>query len=136
MSEISRRTILQLAASGMILPAIQQLADAVENDPYKDAKLVDGPPAAIQAGSFTIAVLPDTQNYSEKFPEIFLAQTRWIVEQNLSKHCGRHASGRYHEHQFKNRMGTCSGGYATTGWAGPLLYGSWESRLQCRWKRH
>lgn len=85
MSEINRRTILQLAASGMILPAIQQLAAAVENDPYQDAKLVEGPPAEIQAGSFTIAVLPDTQNYSQKFPEIFLAQTRWIVEQKASR---------------------------------------------------
>ncbi len=31
-------------------------------------------------GSFTVAVLPDTQNYSERYPETFLAQTNWIVE--------------------------------------------------------
>lgn len=29
---------------------------------------------------FTVAVLSDTQNYCEKFPDIFHAQTRWIAE--------------------------------------------------------
>lgn len=29
---------------------------------------------------FTIVALPDTQYYSESFPEIFVDQTRWIVE--------------------------------------------------------
>lgn len=29
---------------------------------------------------FTIVTLSDTQNYSEKFPEIYHAQTQWIVE--------------------------------------------------------
>jgi len=31
-------------------------------------------------GSWTIVVLPDTQFYSQSFPEIFQAQTQWIVE--------------------------------------------------------
>ncbi len=30
--------------------------------------------------SFTIIALPDTQHYSEAYPEIFLSQTQWIVE--------------------------------------------------------
>ena len=30
--------------------------------------------------SFTIIVLPDTQKYSESYPEIFTNQTQWIVE--------------------------------------------------------
>jgi hypothetical protein len=34
------------------------------------------PPAA---GEFSVAVLPDTQMYSEAFPGHFLAQTQWIV---------------------------------------------------------
>lgn len=29
---------------------------------------------------FTVAVLSDTQNYSEKYPDIYHAQTRWIAE--------------------------------------------------------
>jgi len=30
---------------------------------------------------FTIVLLPDTQYYAEQFPDIFAAQTQWIVEQ-------------------------------------------------------
>ena len=31
------------------------------------------------AEDFTIVVLPDTQNYSASYPEIFDSQTQWIV---------------------------------------------------------
>jgi hypothetical protein len=34
---------------------------------------------------FTIVALPDTQYYSESYPEIFLAQTRWIVENRAAR---------------------------------------------------
>ena len=34
--------------------------------------------------SFTIPILPDTQKYSESFPEIFTNQTKWIVENEIS----------------------------------------------------
>lgn len=50
-------------------------------DPYADAVLVDGEPPLPQEGAFTFAVLPDTQNYAEHFPDTYLAQTRWLVEQ-------------------------------------------------------
>ena len=30
--------------------------------------------------SFTVALLPDTQNYSEKYPDTYVAQTLWIRE--------------------------------------------------------
>ena len=51
------------------------------NDPYADGILVDGPPPPLTKGAFTIAVLPDTQYYSAGFPDLYQAQTRWIVEQ-------------------------------------------------------
>ena len=35
-------------------------------------------------GSHTIVVLPDTQVYSDKYPEVFEHQTRWIAEQRDS----------------------------------------------------
>ncbi len=35
---------------------------------------------AVEPDSFTIVMLPDTQNYSEKFPETYLAQTQWIKD--------------------------------------------------------
>jgi predicted phosphodiesterase len=52
-------------------------------DPYADAVFVDGEPPLPAEGSFTFAVLPDTQFYSEKYPETFLAQTTWIVENRV-----------------------------------------------------
>ena len=36
------------------------------------------PAAASPADTFTVVLIPDTQNYSEKFPDTYLAQTRWI----------------------------------------------------------
>ncbi len=36
-------------------------------------------PSAFVPGSWTIAVLPDTQHYSRAHPEVFEAQTRWIA---------------------------------------------------------
>ena len=37
------------------------------------------------AGPFTVAVLPDTQFYSQTYPEIFLAQTRWIADNRTAR---------------------------------------------------
>jgi hypothetical protein len=54
-------------------------------DPYADGKLVDRPPPHLTKGAFTIAVLPDTQYYSADFPDIYQAQTRWIVEQKKKR---------------------------------------------------
>lgn len=31
--------------------------------------------------AFTLVLLPDTQTYTEKYPEIFEVQTEWIAEQ-------------------------------------------------------
>lgn len=36
-------------------------------------------------GSFTIALLPDTQYYPQRDPEIFTAQTKWIAENRWQK---------------------------------------------------
>lgn len=81
MTSLSRRNLLKTGAALSFAPLLpgfsQSLVQAAE--PYADAVLVDGEPPAIAAGSFTIAVLPDTQNYSEKFPQTFEAQTQWIV---------------------------------------------------------
>lgn len=40
----------------------------------------DPPPLPFVEGSWTIAVLPDTQVYAMRHPEHFAAQTRWIAE--------------------------------------------------------
>jgi 3',5'-cyclic AMP phosphodiesterase CpdA len=57
-------------------------------DPYADGKLVAGEPPAPAPGSFTFVVLPDTQNYSEKYPETFAAQTRWIMANRGKRRIG------------------------------------------------
>jgi 3',5'-cyclic AMP phosphodiesterase CpdA len=63
----------------------QASPNPVPIDPYADGKLVDGPPPPLSKGAFTIAVLPDTQYYSESFPATYKAQTRWIVEQKKDR---------------------------------------------------
>lgn len=62
-------TVLTLAACWFCAFAEDAEDPVTETDP---APFVDG--------SFTIAVLPDTQGYAESFPEIFDAQTGWIAE--------------------------------------------------------
>jgi len=42
-------------------------------------------PLAFVEGSSTIAVLPDTQVYSDMYPEIFEQQTRWIADQHKQR---------------------------------------------------
>ena len=82
MTNASRRAVLKAGGSIALAGAVASLASTAcgGSDPYEDAVLKDGEPAGISPGSFTIVVLPDTQNYSEKYPETYLAQTRWIVE--------------------------------------------------------
>jgi len=82
MPRISRRDSLKVGAAWAISPALVTSANsnALAADPYADAKLVDGEPGKAAKDSFTIIVLPDTQNYSEKYPEQYLAQTEWVVE--------------------------------------------------------
>jgi len=42
------------------------------------------PTVSEEPNPFTIVVLPDTQRYSFKYPEIFIAQTEWIIAQKGS----------------------------------------------------
>src|SRR6187402_1702071 len=87
---ITRRRMLALSGAFAFMPFCARGADEVEpaespttpakekkkeppKDPYGDAVLVDGEPPLPQDGAFTFAVLPDTQHYSEKFPETYVA---------------------------------------------------------------
>lgn len=77
-----------LGAAGSMLAgsiALPLLGQDAKPDPYADAKLVPGETPPVGKGSFTIAVLPDTQNYSQKFPEIFKSQTEWIAENQKAR---------------------------------------------------
>lgn len=79
---MSRRDVLKAGAGLTMSPAVLAMCGSTASaaDPYADAKLVAGQPPKIEPGAFTIAVLPDTQNYSERYPQTYLAQTNWIVE--------------------------------------------------------
>lgn len=81
MVQLTRRDLLRTASVGALASLIpsEGFGQAKAN-PYADGLLVDGEPNRPAKDSFTIVVLPDTQNYSEKFPEQFLAQTGWIAE--------------------------------------------------------
>ncbi|WP_238397496.1 metallophosphoesterase [Anatilimnocola aggregata] len=97
MIRLSRRSALQVGTAWALSPAMiawgqvpatkatppiapETKAKAPKVDPYADAVFVKGEPEKPAKGAFTIAVLPDTQHYSEKYPENFLAQTTWLVE--------------------------------------------------------
>ena len=42
-------------------------------------------PMAAQSAQFSIAVIPDTQMYVERYPEIFEAQMQWIIDNQESE---------------------------------------------------
>jgi len=85
MPDSTRRDFLKLAAAAAATSVSPSLLIAQEKktakpDPYADAVFQPGPPPAPGKGSFTVAVLPDTQMYCQAVPEGFYAQTQWIVD--------------------------------------------------------
>lgn len=81
MSQPDRRDFFALAA----LCPLATVARGDTPDPYADGKLLDGEPPVPAVDSFTVAVLPDTQHYSEKYPATFLAQTEWIAKERKTR---------------------------------------------------
>ena len=47
--------------------------------------ICSSPLIATTAGDFTIVVLPDPQNYSQYYPQIFDAQTQWIAANSAAQ---------------------------------------------------
>ncbi len=93
MSSATRRDVLKLGTTaaftalspGLLLGQEKPAAPtkkpaAPKADPYADAVFQAGPPPMPAKGSFTIAVLPDTQMYCQSVPEGFYAQTQWLVD--------------------------------------------------------
>ena len=125
MNPTTRRNFLRTTAAtsvgGILLPssvfgeaiaeagAKKKKAKKVEppKNPYADAILKAGPPPMPEAGSFTVVALPDTQGYSMRVPETYLAQTRWIVDQKKKRniasvvHLGDITNNNTHD-QWKN----------------------------------
>lgn len=59
----------------------------------------DSAPLPFVPGSWTLVLLPDTQRYSQDFPETFVNQTKWIVE----KRDKRNVAFVLHEGDITNR---------------------------------
>jgi len=108
MSRLTRRHLLASAGATVVIQGMNacrgdEVAPASQPDkkpdPYRDAVLVDGEPPLPGDGAFTFVVLPDTQNYSQHFPDLFTAQTEWIVAQRHS----RRIAGVFHLGDITNR---------------------------------
>lgn len=81
MNHLNRR---QFIRAGALVPASCLLGKSVfAEEPSNELKA--GAPPLPCNGSFTIAVLPDTQKYCHQNPENFHAQTRWIAENHQAR---------------------------------------------------
>ncbi len=72
---MKRRDFLKFSAAGIASLAAPRLVFSGETR----HESVDGMPQVVEAAE-SFAVLPDTQTYAYKYPELFLEQTRWIAE--------------------------------------------------------
>ncbi len=73
-----KTALLLTLAAGLFADAGFSEAHAQET---LQRKWVPGPPPRIAEGAATIAVLPDTEYYAWKYPDLFYAQTRWIADE-------------------------------------------------------
>ncbi|MBN1652702.1 MAG: metallophosphoesterase [Deltaproteobacteria bacterium] len=70
-----------LVAGTNVLAVEVHQSSRASNDLSFDLQLAQSPqPIRVRTGEWTLVALPDTQMYVEYKPEIFTAQTRWIVE--------------------------------------------------------
>ncbi|WP_010584323.1 metallophosphoesterase [Schlesneria paludicola] len=83
MSGVSRRTAMKAGAAFMVSALFESTSYGCQA--YRDAKLRRGEPPQPDPGAFTLVVLPDTQHYSDGYPETFAAQTNWIVENRAAR---------------------------------------------------
>jgi len=77
---MKRRTFIKALiaiATASVLERLVPLADGPVSKPY--VRKVPRTPFDAPAGTWTLAVLPDTQYYSQKYPEVFVRQTEWIA---------------------------------------------------------
>lgn len=79
--------------AALALPVALALASAACDDGVTiasdggvmDGASDDGGADAVPATAYTVVVLPDTQYYSSSWPDIFMAQTRWIAENQTAR---------------------------------------------------
>ncbi len=77
--------VLVAPGDGTVLADLSATLEVTVQDPAGQAMDVTFMGRRKTAGAFTIAVIPDTQLYSESYPDIFLAQTQWIADNAASQ---------------------------------------------------
>jgi 3',5'-cyclic AMP phosphodiesterase CpdA len=77
---MQRRTFIKLLGVGAAVPGVVRSAlqdSPAELPPY--ARVLPSTPFESPVGSWTLVVLPDTQDMAQHFPAAFIRQTEWIV---------------------------------------------------------
>lgn len=82
---IAAATLLGAALSAQTQPADKAKSKPTPPPPPPIVEKVPQTPFNAPAGTWTLVALPDTQYYSDKYPDIFMRQTEWIVK-NKTKH--------------------------------------------------
>jgi hypothetical protein len=81
LNELSRRQFCQFSGAGLGAMFLTQASFADEPKEQKDLSTDEfGEAPEFVPGSFTLAVLPDTQVYCQRFPQHYYNQTEWIAE--------------------------------------------------------
>jgi hypothetical protein len=83
---LNRMRYPRRAALGFVLACASALAgcdDGVITP--SDGGTTDGAADAEPASAYTVVVLPDTQYYASSWPDIFMAQTRWIADNRIAR---------------------------------------------------
>lgn len=83
MTTFSRREMIKIGGALTLAPATLWGTSTAHG--AAETELVDGPPPLPGEGAFCVAVLPDTQLYSERYPDQFIAQTEWLVAQQKAR---------------------------------------------------
>jgi hypothetical protein len=81
MGKMNRRCFL--AAMGIVLVLagyVQAVKTGQDSTTTPTASAVEKLPLPFVPGSWTLVILPDTQNYSMSYPGMFHLQTQWIVD--------------------------------------------------------
>src|ERR1039458_5100578 len=73
---MSMKNLLKINRTGWCLASLCGLAMLLSGATCRQPVSQATSPAA----PFTIVMLPDTQHYSRKYPELFMAQTEWVKE--------------------------------------------------------
>ncbi|MCK5628240.1 metallophosphoesterase [Candidatus Bathyarchaeota archaeon] len=117
MIRVNTKTVLFLLTVILLLslagPTSNQ-PSGVKADPEMSSEDQSWSYAPYSAENFTIIVLPDTQYYSESYPEIFDNQTQWIIENKevmnivFVTHLGDLVDHSYSETEWENANNSIS----------------------------